>query len=47
VERLSSGETRVFLKAVGVPAELNGGWIEIWSGTNAATLDRDPIVLAR
>ncbi|MEY2725717.1 MAG: hypothetical protein RLZZ458_1584 [Planctomycetota bacterium] len=47
VERLSSGETRVFLKAVGVPAELNGGRIELWSGSNAVTVDRDPIVLVR
>jgi hypothetical protein len=46
VERLPSGQTRVFVQMVATPAYLNGGWIEIWSGPNAATLDRDPIVLA-
>jgi hypothetical protein len=45
VEQLASGETRVFLKAVGAGRILNGGRMEIWRAGITTPLDRDQIVL--
>ncbi len=46
-EKLASGETRVFLRAVDASVLLDGGWMEIWRSGSSTPLDQDRIVLVR